>query len=700
MNKKEKYNKIEYFEFENTSKRKYQIIPNDKYYNYLDAEKDIEKIYLRLDEIKERIIGLKNNNLNNSNLKSNNCDYSNIVLNYLKEIEQILLENSKVLYDIDSFMYWTYNMNLDQRENIYYNNNILYSKRYSYVKAEEALQKELYEYIVCNINYIEKEKALLKYIKNSIYLQIIFTNLDNNNSKNIFDNILKILGKDIEELYEKYILKEKYKKIVRKRNSLTKDILKEIYLVKNNISKDIATVNVTHDGKDISLKDIYNLELDFKIKEKLLNEYYDNVHKVYSKYHEELAINMVKFEYEMYKSYIEMKEENVLEYNPFYFNNKYIDFLLKEITENILKHKKNIERNIGEKGLDYTYNNINYIRLDKNNIKSRKIRRISISKLVENFKSALKVLGKDYIATIEKMFLENNIDYYNRNNKIQLNHVKYGKLNMLGILTEEDIYLLSHEISHLIEDIYEKENNKYADILKEDSIDKETEIYSLVNENLIYLYFKNMNENRKSVSDKYFTSDELKKYFEERNILRLYRYYNNISITKKLFEVFSKLNEEEHYTLENDDIVNIIKEVEKEYLRLLNVEYEKEKFENNSNCFENILPKWAIDYLLYDSYFDIIYIISQIVGYDIANKIIDKDITKEEYIGVLKKNKKNKKDIKDSKECNSIKDIFERMYDAKKKYDGIRKLGINIYDMDIMKEIISKYFKNFLNNES
>lgn len=109
MNKKEKrkYRKVEYFDFKNTSKRKYQIIPNDKYSNYIEAENDIEKIYLRLDEIKEKIIDLKNsdlnnNNLNNNYLKVNNRDSSNPVLNYLKEIEQILLENSKVIYDIDS----------------------------------------------------------------------------------------------------------------------------------------------------------------------------------------------------------------------------------------------------------------------------------------------------------------------------------------------------------------------------------------------------------------------------------------------------------------------------------------------------------------------------------------------------------------------------------------------------------------------
>lgn len=712
MNKEEKrkYKKIEYFEFENISKRKYKIIPNNKYYSYFDAEKDVEQIYLRLNEIKEKINNLNNVNLNNSNLKVDNYNSSNIVLSILKEIEQILLENSKVIYDIDSFMYWTYNMNLDQRENIYYNNNILYSKRYNYIKAEDALKKELYEYIVANINYMHEE--LLEYIKSSIYLQIIFTNLDNNNSKNIFDNIFKILGKDIQEVYGKYILKEKYKKIIRKRNAVTNDILKEIYIVKNNISKDISKVNVVYDGKKISLKDIYNLELDFKIKENLLNEYYDNVHKIYSKYYEKLAINIVKLEYEMYKSYNVMKKENVLEYNPFYFEKGYIDFLLKEITENILKHKKNIAMNIEENGLDYTYNNINYIRLDKNNTNSQKIRRISIKRIVENFKEALKVLGKDYIATIEKMFLGNNIDYYNRNNKIQLNHVKYGKLNMLGILTEEDIYLLSHEMSHLIEDIYEKENNKYAYILKEDSIDKETEIYSLVNENLVYLYFKdickNTNENIREnniLSDKFFTAEELKKYFEERNILRLYRYYNNINITKKLFKLFEKfykLNVEQNYKLEDEDILKIIKGVEKEYLRLLDTEYEKEKLKEKikckSNCFGNIIHKWAIDYLLYDSYFDVTYIISQISGYDIANKIILEDITKEEYIEVLKKkDKKNKKDKKYKKD-NTIKDIFERMYDVDKKYNGIRKLGIDIYDMDVMGKIISKYFNNFLND--
>ena len=694
MNKEEKrkYRKVEYFDFKNTSKRKYQILPNDKYSNYIKAENDIEKIYLRLDRIKEKIIDLKNSDLNN-NIKDNNCDYSNIVLNYLKEIEQILLENSKVIYDIDSFMYWTYNMNLDQRENIYYNNNILYSKRYSYNKAEDALKKELYEYIVSNISYMGKE--LLEYIKNSIYLQIIFTNLDNNNSKNIFDNILKILGKDIQELYEKYLLKEKYKKIIRKRNDLTNDILKEIYLIKNNISKDISKVNVIYDGKEISLRDIYNLELDFKTKEKLLNEYYDNVHKIYSKYYEKLAINIVKLEYEMYKSYIEMKKENALEYNPFYFEKEYIDFLLKEITENILKYKKNIANSIEEKGLEYTYNNINYIRLDKNNISSQKIRRISISKLVENFKSALKVLGKDYIANIEKMFLENNIDYYNRNNKIQLNHVKYGKLNMLGIFIEEDIYLLSHEMSHLIEDIYEKENDKYAYILKEDRVDKETEIYSLVNENIVYFYFKYISENENiNKNEKFFEASELEKHFKRKNILRLYRYFNNASITKKLFEIFEKLNKNEkvscnneecYYNLKNTDIENIRKEIEKEYLKLLEIEYEKEKLEKD--YFKNIIAKWAIDYLLYDSYFDIIYIISQIVGYDIAKKIILEDISGEEYIDVLKKRDKN-----------NIKDIFEKMYNIDKKYNGTRKLGIDIYDRNILKEIISKYFNEFFSN--
>lgn len=697
MNKEEKrkYKKVENFKYKNIDKRKYQILPNDKYYSYLDSEKDIEKIYLRLDEIKEKLIRLNNNNLNNSNLKVDNYNSSNVVLSNLKEIEQILLENTKVIYDIDSFMYWTYNMNLDQRENIYYNNNILYSKRYNYIKAEDALKKEIYEYIVCNINYIKKEKELLEYIKNSIYLQIIFTNLDNNNSKNTVDNVLKILGEDIEELYKKYLLKEKYKKIIRKRKAVTNDILKEIYIVKNNISKDIAKVNLIYDGKEISLRDIYNLKLDFKTKENLLNEYYDNVHKVYSKYYEKLAISIVKLEYEMYKSYIEMKKENVLEYNPFYFEKGYIDFLLKEITENILKHKKNIANNIEEKGLEYTYNNINYIRLDKNNISSQKIRRISISKLVENFKSALKVLGKDYIATIENMFLENNIDYYNRNNKIKLNHVKYGKLNMLGILTEEDIYLLSHEMSHLIEDIYEKENNKYSYILKEDRVDKETEIYSLVNENLVYLYFKNISENENiNKNEKFFEASELEKHFKRKNILRLYRYFNNASITKKLFEIFEKLNKNEkvscnneecYYNLKNTDIENIRKEIEKEYLKLLEIEYEKEKLEKD--YFKNIIAKWTIDYLIYDSYFDVIYIISQIVGYDIAKKIILEDISGEEYINVLKKRDKN-----------NIKDIFEKMYNIDKKYNGIKKLGIDIYDMDVMRKIISKYFNNFLND--
>lgn len=38
------------------------------------------------------------------------------------------------------------------------------------------------------------------------------------------------------------------------------------------------------------------------------------------------------------------------------------------------------------------------------------------------------------------------------------------------------------------------------------------------------------------------------------------------------------------------------------------------------------------------------------------------------------------------------------MYNIDKKYNGTRKLGIDIYDRNILKEIISKYFNEFFSN--
>lgn len=208
----------------------------------------------------------------------------------------------------------------------------------------------------------------------------------------------------------------------------------------------------------------------------------------------------------------------------------------------------------------------------------------------------------------------------------------------------------------------------------------------MVNENLVYLYFKYISENENiNKNGKFFEASELEKHFKRKNILRLYRYFNNASITKKLFEIFENLNKNEKVNFNNEECYYNLKNTDWGGQKLLEIEYEKEKIEKD--YFKNIIAKWTIDYLIYDSYFDIIYIISQIVGYDISKKIILEDISRDEYIDVLKK-----------KDNNNIKDIFERMYNTDKKYNGTRKLGIDIYDRNILKEIISKYFNEFFSN--
>lgn len=222
-------------------------------------------------------------------------------------------------------------------------------------------------------------------------------------------------------------------------------------------------------------------------------------------------------------------------------------------------------------------------------------KRISVKKIFNSLVNSLEILGKDYTKKIENALSENRIDYFNRENKKQENHMNYNRISIMGNLRSKDIFILSHEISHMLEYEFKDENK----------IDLETEVYAVVNEYLSYIFF----QNNKIDEEDFFEREEILNEFKIKNILRIQDRINGFQIIQKMFELFE--NKEEK-------IEEKLKEIYKEEL---------EDFLDNIS--------------LYNPYFNCIYIIAEFVSKYIAEKIYKGEITTERYLICLNKTKEN-----------------------------------------------------------
>ena len=484
------YKKIKYFKWEKEGKRRYQIDVEKIFNSYNDAD-------LNLEELRSKL-----NSLNKEDVK---------------ELSNFYKKSNNILNRIDSFMYWTLNLNLDQKEDIIYNNNILYNKKINYLKE-------------CK-KHLGKKDALL-----------------NSN--------LILVDKD----------KEKYKSINKIFNPIILDLQNKIKCESDK-----------------------NKKLDL----------------------------IIELEYEFYKLNKKLNNENIsLNYNPFYFPYDLMKQIIFEIEEKIypfyiecINEKKKRESNFIAKS-------------------------ISTKKMFSVLMDSLSILGSDYIKRIDNALSENRIDYFNRQYKKQENHAFYNRVSIMGILREKDLFILSHEITHMIEEEF-KGTNYY---INKNNIDRETEIYAFISEYLSYEYFKN----NKIDSNKFFTNEEIIFEFYARRIINLFNNIKTYNIILKMFKYFEQ---------GKIDIKEQILNEDKEYIDMF---------------LENVST--------YNPYIHCIYIIAEYTSRLIADKIIKGEVSVEKYLDCLKD--------KSMKNLN-----LDNKYANLKKY-----FNIDVYDFNFSKMAIKKYF--------
>lgn len=205
----------------------------------------------------------------------------------------------------------------------------------------------------------------------------------------------------------------------------------------------------------------------------------------------------------------------------------------------------------------------------------------------------------------------------------------------MGNLRVKDIFILSHELSHMIEYEFKKDMN-----FEKNKIDKETEVYAIINEYLSYIYF----QKNKVDEENFFEKNEIINEFKINHILRINERINEFQIIQKMFELFEKKEEK---------VEEKLKKIYKEKI---------DDFLNNLS--------------LYNPYLNCIYIIAEFVAKHIADKIYENEITNKMYLSCLKENKDKESNIKN-------------------KYINLKKyLNVNIYNFDFLKKCIKEYYSS------
>lgn len=218
------YKRIEFFKWEKEGKRKYQINVERIFESYKCAE-DVLK------NLEKNLVGLDIKNK--------------------KEVNKFKEKSNQILFDIDAFMYWTYYLNLNQKNNILENNNILYNKKILYIrnlnnkfcqvkvkklkKSKEQEEKEKYDNILKKYNNkineliykINLEKENNKKLKLIINLEYIFYEIQK-----------EMISKKINLDYNPFYFNCHYmKKIIKEIKRYNDKFYKKAKIDKENIEK-------------------------------------------------------------------------------------------------------------------------------------------------------------------------------------------------------------------------------------------------------------------------------------------------------------------------------------------------------------------------------------------------------------------------------------------------------------------------------
>lgn len=323
--------------------------------------------------------------------------------------------------------------------------------------------------IVKNNNAISKDVMKIKRVLFSFSVKLVLKKEmfleEKNNEKNIANNSNYKNDKNKEERkrereeYKKLkYIKEQRDTILMKKHEFNKNIL---YLKKHGIEENEKVLD-------------NNLELFLEISIAYSKIYTKD--ELFEKFVCKSKVIRRDWFYENAKS--ALSEENILKYL----------FLKKKIIEKKLLFKKDIERlSKKEEENNNEKENAKNEKDKKEKIKKQKENNdniITVDKANEIILNALKVLGEEYTNTLERVFGNNQIDYFKRKNKQRTNNTLavYDGYILLQNDRKKDIniYTYIHEVGHLIR--YMK--GTYTDV------NAVEEMFAIFNEKLLFDYLK------------------------------------------------------------------------------------------------------------------------------------------------------------------------------------------------------------------
>ena len=361
-------------------KGKYKIDLSKIYKDYNEAENDLNKIDYLIDKI-------------------NKDDKS----------DKLFLNANNILNKSMKYMFLMEMLNLDQRENIIFNNRKLYKI------------------------YLDK-----KYKLNNI------SNLNNDKDE------------QIEKIINKY-----YRKInIYKINDLKRKMKNTKVLIENIINTENIELKEKYIKNDSV---IYELNTNNKTKEDMLNKYYELKLDNFGEYYKELASEIIEAYYILFNLFKILEKKQIYDKLPYGKYYKELDIIINNINGFKNVKKKIDEDFLNKNNLKNTYFNLYTVDFEKRSSK------FDYDKSIEIILNSFDMIGDSYKKEVLKTIKDGRIDLIKRKNKINKNFVYEDYLSIGKSLKGKGIYSLAHELGHLIENIIN--GNYNSEIFNEKNIE-------------------------------------------------------------------------------------------------------------------------------------------------------------------------------------------------------------------------------------
>lgn len=361
-------------------KGKYKIDLSKIYKDYNEAENDLNKI-----------------------------DYLVGKINKDEKSDKLFLNANNILNKSMKYMFLMEMLNLDQRENIIFNNRKLYKI------------------------YLDK-----KYKLNNI------SNLNNDKDE------------QIEKIINKY-----YRKInIYKINDLKRKMKNTKVLIENIINTENIELKEKYIKNDSV---IYELNTNNKTKEDMLNKYYELKLDNFGKYYKELASEIIEAYYVLFNLFKILEKKQIYDKLPYGKYYKELDIIINNINGFKNVKKKIDEDFLNKNNLKNTYFNLYTVDFEK------KSSNFDYDKSIEIILNSFDMIGDSYKKEVLKTIKDGRIDLIKRKNKINKNFVYEDYLSIGKSLKGKGIYSLAHELGHLIENIIN--GNYNSEIFNEKNIE-------------------------------------------------------------------------------------------------------------------------------------------------------------------------------------------------------------------------------------